>query len=153
MRHLNHYSIVFNNTFALAKMEMTQQSSKKNSSGHQIDVNDVAILDTLRSFSPSTKSSGSKKSTGRQLKHQLSPLPPPRRRLVVFVVVELPQTPEDDLRSARATRVRRCICVVSHVYVGLDGGRDGEGGWYACGTKPRWMVVCREMSEHFPSAE
>ena len=26
--------------------------------------------------------------------------------------------------------------VVSHGYVGLGGGRDGDGGWHACGTKP-----------------
>ena len=27
------------------------------------------------------------------------------------------------------------MCVVSHGYGGLDGGRDGGGGWYGCGTK------------------
>ena len=29
-----------------------------------------------------------------------------------------------------------CVCVVSHGYVGLGGGRDGGGGWSACETKP-----------------
>ena len=28
------------------------------------------------------------------------------------------------------------MCVVSHGYGGLGGGRDGCGGWYACGTRP-----------------
>ena len=27
-----------------------------------------------------------------------------------------------------------CMVVVSHGYGGLGGGRDGGGGWYACGT-------------------
>ena len=62
---------------------------------------------------------------------------------VVIVVVDLPQTPEDDLRSARAAcegglvSHSWCICVISHDYGGLGGGRDGCVGWYACGTKPR----------------
>ena len=30
----------------------------------------------------------------------------------------------------------RCMCVVGHGYCGMTGGRDGGGGWYACGTKP-----------------
>ena len=35
-----------------------------------------------------------------------------------------------------------CMCVVSHGYGGLGGGRDGGGGRYACGTKPRgWLHV------------
>ena len=44
---------------------------------------------------------------------------------------------------------RRCMCVHGH---GFDGGRDGGGGWYACGTKPGGLVSCREMAKHFPSA-
>ena len=32
--------------------------------------------------------------------------------------------------------------------VGLVGLRGG-GGWYACGTKSRGLVACREMPEHF----
>ena len=42
--------------------------------------------------------------------------------------------------------------VVSHGYGGLGGDRDGGGGWYACGTKPRGLVACLEMPEHFPNA-
>ena len=42
------------------------------------------------------------------------------------------------------------MCVVSHGYGCLGDVRDGGGGWYACGTKPRRMVACREMPEHFP---
>ena len=41
----------------------------------------------------------------------------------------------------------KCMCVVSHGYYGLGGGRDGGGGLHACGTKP-W-VACQEMPEHF----
>ena len=29
-----------------------------------------------------------------------------------------------------------CMCVGSHGYCGLVGGRDGGGGWYSCETKP-----------------
>ena len=43
------------------------------------------------------------------------------------------------------------ICVVDHVHSGLGGGRDGGGGWYACGTRPRELVAMKEMPEHFPS--
>ena len=32
------------------------------------------------------------------------------------------------------------MCVVSHVFCGLDGCRDGDGGWYAYGTKPGQVV-------------
>ena len=45
LRHLNHNSIVLDNTVHLATMEMIQQSSNTIASGHQIDVNDVTILD------------------------------------------------------------------------------------------------------------
>ena len=41
-----------------------------------------------------------------------------------------------------------CMCVDSHGYGGLGGGRAGGGGWYACGTKPGGVVKCREMLEH-----
>ena len=44
-----------------------------------------------------------------------------------------------------------CMCVVSNGYGGFGGGRDGGGRWYACRTKPRGLVACREMSEHLPS--
>ena len=42
------------------------------------------------------------------------------------------------------------MCVVSHGHGGLGGGRDRGGGCYACGTKSRGLVACREMPEHFP---
>ena len=45
-----------------------------------------------------------------------------------------------------------CMCVVSYGYGGLGGGRDGSGGWYTYGTKPRRLVACLEMPEHIPSA-
>ena len=41
------------------------------------------------------------------------------------------------------------MCVDSHGCGGLDGGRAGGGGLYACGTKPRGLVTCREMPEHY----
>ena len=44
------------------------------------------------------------------------------------------------------------MCVVNHGHGGLGGGWDGSGGWYACGAKPRGLVACRKMPEHFPSA-
>ena len=52
------------------------------------------------------------------------------------VAVELPQTPEDDpleqcVEGGRAN-CDECICVVSHGYGGLGGGRDGGGGWQTC---------------------
>ena len=31
------------------------------------------------------------------------------------------------------------MTVASHDYGGLGGGRDGGGGWCACGTKPGWV--------------
>ena len=43
------------------------------------------------------------------------------------------------------------MCVDRHGYGGLGGDRDGGGGWYASGTKPRMLVACREMPEHFLS--
>ena len=44
------------------------------------------------------------------------------------------------------------VCVVSHGYGGLDGGRDGDGGLYAFWTKSGRLVACLEMSECFPGA-
>ena len=47
------------------------------------------------------------------------------------------------------------MCVVSHGHGGLGGGRDGGGGWYACGTKTRerrktrGLIERRQMPEHF----
>ena len=41
------------------------------------------------------------------------------------------------------------MCVDGH---GYGGGRDGGGGWYACGMKSRELVTCPEMPEHFLSA-
>ena len=41
------------------------------------------------------------------------------------------------------------MCVVSHGDGGFGGVRDGGGGWYACGTKPRGrshVVRCRSIS-------
>ena len=48
-------------------------------------------------------------------------------------------------------RVRHswCMCVVSHGYGGMGGGRDGSCGWYAYRMRPRRIVACREMPEHF----
>ena len=43
------------------------------------------------------------------------------------------------------------MCVVGHGYGGMGGRRDGGGGWYACGTKPRGLVACRKMPEHLLS--
>ena len=45
MGHPNHYYIVLSNTVDLATMELIQQSSNITSCGHQIDVNNVTILD------------------------------------------------------------------------------------------------------------
>ena len=45
-----------------------------------------------------------------------------------------------------------CMCVISHGYGGLGGGWNGGSGRFACGTKSRGLVSCREMPEHFPSA-
>ena len=39
----------------------------------------------------------------------------------------------------------------SHGYGGLDGGRDGAGVLVGMRDKARWLVVCREMPEHFQS--
>ena len=42
-----------------------------------------------------------------------------------------------------------CMCIVSHGYGGLGGGKDEGGGWYACGIKPwGWTNVgrCRSIS-------
>ena len=44
------------------------------------------------------------------------------------------------------------MCVASHGYGGLGGGRDGGDGCYACRTKPKGLDACRGMPEHFPSA-
>ena len=38
-----------------------------------------------------------------------------------------------------------CMCIVSHGHGGVGGGRDGGSGRYACGTKSRGLVVCREV--------
>ena len=38
-----------------------------------------------------------------------------------------------------------CMCVVRQEYGGLGEGRNGGFGSYACGTKPRGLVACREM--------
>ena len=45
-----------------------------------------------------------------------------------------------------------CMCVVSHGCDGLDGGRDGGGGWYACRTNARGLGAFREILKHFLSA-
>ena len=44
------------------------------------------------------------------------------------------------------------MCVVSHGYGGLGGGRDGGGGQYCMQDKAMKLVTCREMPEHFLSA-
>ena len=39
---------------------------------------------------------------------------------------------------------RLCMCVFGHGYGGLGGGRDGDDGWSACGTKSEgWSHVER----------
>ena len=43
--------------------------------------------------------------------------------------------------------------VVSHGYGGLCGGRDGGGGWYACGTKPRGFCRMPGDAGAFPKCE
>ena len=65
--------------------------------------------------------------------------------------------PEDDLRSAMATLKadelvtdEACVYLVMNM-VGCV-GKGGGGGWYACGTKPRELVACREILEHLLSA-
>ena len=45
VRHPNHHNIIINNTVDLITVELIQQSLNTISSGHQIDVNDVTILD------------------------------------------------------------------------------------------------------------
>ena len=46
-----------------------------------------------------------------------------------------------------------CMCVVgSHGYGGLDEGRDGGNGWYACWSKPGELIACRQMPKHIPRA-
>ena len=73
--------------------------------------------------------------------------------LYCFVIVSLPQTTEDDLRSARAVRGRRMsqsqlvnVCSWSWLWW-VGRGRDVGGGWYACRTKPGgWSHVGRRWS-------
>ena len=43
------------------------------------------------------------------------------------------------------------MCVAIQGCGGLCEGRDGGGGWQACGTKPRGLVACREMMENCTS--
>ena len=41
------------------------------------------------------------------------------------------------------------MCVVANGYGGLGEGKDGGGGWYAYGTKPRGLVTyARAFLEH-----
>ena len=42
-----------------------------------------------------------------------------------------------------------CMSVVRHGNCGFGGDRNGGGGWYACGTKPKMLVVCRRIQEHY----
>ena len=44
------------------------------------------------------------------------------------------------------------MCVVSHGYGELVGGRDGGGGWYACGTKRGWIGRLSGDAGDIPSA-
>ena len=47
-----------------------------------------------------------------------------------------------------------CMCVVGYGHGGFGEGKDGGGGWYACGWKKGGLlVVCREMPEHFSRAK
>ena len=41
------------------------------------------------------------------------------------------------------------MCVVSHEYGGFGGGRDLVVYGMHAGTKPRVLVACQEMPEHF----
>ena len=43
------------------------------------------------------------------------------------------------------------IAVVVFPHTPEDNRQGWGGGWYACGTKPRGLVACREMPEHFLS--
>ena len=77
---------------------------------------------------------------------------------VGVVVGELPQLP-GMISEAPELYVERgrisqswCMYVVSHGCGGLDGDRDGGGGWYACWAKTWGLVESQEMLEHFPSA-
>ena len=45
------------------------------------------------------------------------------------------EAPVQHVEGARVIR-SWCMCVVSHGYDALSGGRDEGGGWYACRTKP-----------------
>ena len=56
---------------------------------------------------------------------------------------------KSDVQFRRNASHSSCVCVVSHGYGGLGGGRDGGGGWYSCGTKPGGLVAFWEMLEHF----
>ena len=70
------------------------------------------------------------------------------------VVVLLPQTPEDDLISARAVCGRwsswsqLVMCVVSHGYGGLDWSRDGGGGWHECKSKLGGGCMSGDVGTH-----
>ena len=46
-----------------------------------------------------------------------------------------------------------CMCVVSHGYCVLGGGRDGGVGLYVCRARQRGLVACQEMPEHIPNAK
>ena len=43
-------------------------------------------------------------------------------------------------------------CEVRHAYGGHGRGRDGGGGWYACGTKPRFGRMSGDAGA-FPECE
>ena len=77
----------------------------------------------------------------------------------VLVVVELPQTPEDDLSSTRAMLGMQqvshswCMCVVSHGYCGWMGLRmevvDGMHAGQNPGSHVTWSYAgrCRSTSQ------
>ena len=46
-----------------------------------------------------------------------------------------------------------CMCVVSDGYGRLGGGCDGGGGWFACRTKTKGLLECRQMIPRFPTCE
>ena len=41
-----------------------------------------------------------------------------------------------------------CMCVVGHGYGGMGVGRDGGGGWFACGTKQGGGRMSRDAGAH-----
>ena len=45
------------------------------------------------------------------------------------------------------------MCVGSHGYDRLNGGKEESGGWSAYGTKPRGVGVCRSGARALPKCD